>query len=147
MRRRRSRRRREIASEELAAAARAEFLRSDTPARPSQSTIDGGLLSRSFARRLVRSINFAFPEVKLPPGSSSSSDGGSRREFSREKRDREHPREPAFVDRPRERERESTRPPVLPLHSRSRGLTPRVSVAAATRRLRPASLPARYNNA
>lgn len=37
----------------------------------------------SFARRLVRSINFAFPGAKLLPG------GGSRREFSREKRDRE----------------------------------------------------------
>lgn len=40
----------------------------------------------------VRSINFAFPGVKFPPGSNSS----SRREFSREQRDRETPSRARF---------------------------------------------------
>lgn len=52
-------------------------------ARPSARDRWRASFPFSFARRLVRSINFAFPGAKLLPG------GGSRREFSREKRDRE----------------------------------------------------------
>lgn len=107
-----------------------------------RSTIDmGGLLSRSRSRCLVRSINFTFPGAKLPPGGG----GGSRREFSREKRDRETPETNPLLRRRTVCEKGRAYPAVSSLSLLPTD-TARFHVAAATRRLQSVSLPTDYNN-